>query len=204
VDLLGDHALELDVVAEIALDPLVLDLVGEANSYVNLQPNPDFEGGQVAFDSHYWAYDWYGENTGCGLNSTTPHAGSWCYYITWDASTGTKGLMCYATERLWQPYRTYTVSFWARTASALSTPSGMAALWNVQPATAVWGLNPDLTTLWQRYAIRLTWGASVESSGRLFLSLASFVQNAGTLYMDDLRVEDGIVQGNSIDVIGGT
>lgn len=87
----------------------------------------------------------------------------------------------------WQIGRTYVVSFYARADTAKAT--GCALAWNVAPSSTTNLQNPNLTTAWQRYAFRITWGGSVEGGGRLYPYAGTAI--TGYLEFDDLQVEEG-------------
>lgn len=87
----------------------------------------------------------------------------------------------------WTPNATYVVSWYARSGATIS--GGMRLEWNVAPATQTPLLNTPVTPGWERWATRITMGASVEANGGLFISIVG----AGTGYieLDDVQVQEG-------------
>lgn len=104
----------------------------------------------------------------------------------------------------WQPNRTYTVAFWAKKVGA-SNLGSMFLNWNTFPATTQSVSSPTLTTAWQRYVFRITWGASVEGGGSLYLSVtqaANLVAN-DELHLDEVVVVEGDVIPSYAEGIAG-
>jgi hypothetical protein len=99
----------------------------------------------------------------------------------------------------WKPNTTYVIAFRAR-ASGTNIGQKMGAggtgdtlNWNTAPATSVALNNPLLTANPQRYSWRITWGAAVEPTGNLFLSIAGASGTQGTLDFDEVMVTEGDV-----------
>lgn len=164
----------------------------------NLTPNPSFEVGGAG-DATGWAlYD----NQSVATNSIVAGRGSArAWRTTWAvASTTVKGVrkpgsgggsISEALPGGWQPTRTYVVSFYAKLATFPSVAGGMGLAWNTAPASTVTLKNPNLTTGWQRYAFRITWGASVEALSRLYVNTAVATLAANSVDVDDVMVEEG-------------
>jgi len=164
----------------------------------NRLKNSSFE---TTWTSEWAEYDNGAEAT-AGTAATSPYHGSAAYYITWaGTSTNTKGVFYLGGTNYaaWVPYQSYVISFYARTESAVSpAATGMGLMWNTSPATTVPIVNPNLTTSWQRYAFRITWGASVEATaGCFFVTIAPYVGTAAnSLYLDAVKVETGELLGS--------
>ena len=95
----------------------------------------------------------------------------------------------------WLPGKTYIVSFWCR---AQFGPGGypMNLRFNVGPVGYEDVLNPLPTSSWQRYAFRITWGASVEPGGAFWIAVNDYDPGgnvAGWAEFDDVQVEEGDV-----------
>jgi hypothetical protein len=105
------------------------------------------------------------------------------------ASAGLNGTT-YGVRGGWKPGATYVVSFYARSLTAEAVP--MRLYWNQAPATTVTVKAPNLTTGWQRYAYRITWGGSVEANGQLFISVLNGAAiSSSWIEIDDVQVEEG-------------
>lgn len=173
----------------VTADKTALDIGGS-----NLLANNSFE---VDTDGDGLADGWIAYNNSSGsqpstMSRTPGRIGGVAQRHAWSgANTTTKGVASSIGPREgWQPYKTYVISWYARANSAKA--SGMSCYWNINPATQTALKNPALTTDWQRYAYRITWGASVESSGiYLFLSITSGFAATGWLEFDDVQVEEG-------------
>lgn len=90
----------------------------------------------------------------------------------------------------WKPGTTYVISWWAKKTNGAGW-SDMFMGWNTGPAETVALLNPNLTTSYQRYAFRLTWGASVEALGALFISVSGITASGDAIVIDDIQIEEG-------------
>ena len=78
----------------------------------------------------------------------------------------------------WVPGRSYTLKFKARTYFSGSTAQtalaglNIAPYWNTPaPTSVVTVSNPGLSTAWQTYEFTVTWGATVEGNGRVYLGI---------------------------------
>lgn len=122
----------------------------------------------------------------------TGRTGGSAQVITWTGNhTTTKGITGAVCKGGWQPNITYVVSFWAKTTN-LSTAVGMFLGWNINPATTTNLLNPPVSTIWQRYAIQITWGSSVEPNGTAYISIGTGT-GSGNVWFDDVMVVEGSV-----------
>lgn len=92
----------------------------------------------------------------------------------------------------WVANETYVVSFYAKKVAGAGF-SGTVLRWNVQPATSVALLNPVLTASYQRYAFRITWGATVESNGGFFLTREGSTVAGDEIHFDRLMIQRGDV-----------
>jgi hypothetical protein len=92
----------------------------------------------------------------------------------------------------WRPGATYVVSWYAKKTNGAGWGS-MFLRWNTAPASTVYLLQPNLTTSYQRFAVRITWGASVESAANLFVDCGhGFNTVAGDeIVVDDIQIEEG-------------
>lgn len=92
----------------------------------------------------------------------------------------------------WQPNKTYVISFKARkvNGAALTT---MNLQWNSSPATTVGVSNPILTTSWQQYTFRITWGSIVEALGAIYIDHTGTVAINDEIHIDELIVQEGDV-----------
>lgn len=118
--------------------------------------------------------------------------------LTWAvANTGVKGW--YVTgdiKRSWKPLTIYVISFYAK-ASGSNVGKTMEVRWNTNPATTTTLVNNPLTTSWQRYAWRITWGATPDNAshtaGTMFISIAFNSASTGDLDLDHVAAEEGSV-----------
>lgn len=172
----------------VTADKAALDIGGE-----NLLGNNSFE---VDSDANGIADGWTLYNNSPGTEPSvyslvTGRITGLAQRHAWTGSnTTTKGVFPTSLLRggVWLPLQTYVVSWYAK-ASAATT--GMAIYWNIGPASTTAIKNPALTTSWQRYAYRITWGASVETLGRFFVSITSGAAATGSVDIDDVQVELG-------------
>lgn len=123
-----------------------------------------------------------------------------CYALRADAngastfgvygSNGVDGVNVGGVIGGWQPGNSYVISFYAAKANG-SGMAGMALEWNTSPAATTVVASPNLTTSFQRYVFRITWGASVEGSGRILARAAGTIVTNDIIYVDDIQVEEG-------------
>ncbi len=181
---------------------------------VNLAPNPSFESDS---DGDGLADAWNKYNNTEGLEPSTMSRvagshGTFGQQISWSVpNTSTKGILTagggpFGVAGGWRPNKTYEISLKVR-ATGSNIGQTMTSGWNTGPASTVFLLNPPLTADAQRYAWRITWGASVELGGGLFLSISS-VGTSGTLVFDEILVTEGadlldyVLTGANLDLLG--
>jgi hypothetical protein len=87
----------------------------------------------------------------------------------------------------WLANTSYIVSFYAKTSGMAGSPQLPNLAWNVTPATTAWLAQPVISAAWKRYSVRITWGASVEEKGRLYLYIAGAI--SGNIEFDHVQVE---------------
>jgi hypothetical protein len=93
----------------------------------------------------------------------------------------------------WQPNKTYTISFKAQKVNG-SGFSTITLQWNTPPTTVTWVNRPTLSTAWQTYTARITFGASVEPSGQLYLDCNNGTVAANDeIHFDELIIQEGDV-----------
>lgn len=92
----------------------------------------------------------------------------------------------------WLPNTEYIVSFYAYKAFGAGW-SDMFLAWNTSPVEVDWYNRPNLSGAWQRYVVRLKWGATVESTGQLFVSVTGNTASGDILVISDIQVEQGNV-----------
>lgn len=178
----------------VTTDKTALDLGGD-----NLLANNSFE---VDSNSDGLADGWgIYNNDGAGAPTTASLTAGRitgnAQRVTWTGTNATsKGVAVSAGGGIrggaWTPNKTYVVSFYARGNAAQAF--GMQLAWNTAPATTTAIKNPNLTTSWQRYAFRITWGASVEvspASGLFATCLYGSAWANGWLEFDDFQIEEG-------------
>jgi hypothetical protein len=90
----------------------------------------------------------------------------------------------------WQPNKTYVVSYKARKVNGAAI-SDMGLRWNTGPATTTYVSNPVMTTSWQTYSFRFTWGSSVESTGQLYIDHNGTIAANDEIHVDELIVTEG-------------
>jgi hypothetical protein len=67
------------------------------------------------------------------------------------------------------------------------SPTGPSLTWNTAPTTTTWITQPVISTVWQRYSVRIVWGGSVEANGQLYI----YIQGAitGSYDIDHVQIE---------------
>jgi len=159
----------------------------------NLCPNSSFEVASNGVMADGWGI--YNNNASGEPATSSIEAGRLggkALAISWTPShVSEKGIMRSGAVPQWVPNATYIISFYARTSNLTST-SNMVPRWNVQPTSTVALMNPNLSTAWQRYAFKITWGSSVETVGSVYLSIASG-SGGGNVHFDDLMIVEGDV-----------
>jgi hypothetical protein len=155
---------------------------------------------QVDADSSGTADRWYNYNNTFGTEPTTNTVEATggvdnraFQRLVWSVTnTSSKGILTTnaagggGVQGGWAANTTYVVSWWAK--ANLSSATAMELGWNTSP-TFTWLARPTLSTAWQRYAVRITWGASVEASGALFIGINYGAAVTGTLDIDHVQVE---------------
>lgn len=92
----------------------------------------------------------------------------------------------------WKANATYMVTFKARKVNGAGW-TAMGLGWNTSPATTVNVSNPNLTTSYQQYAFRITWGGSVEAIGGLYVSILGNTVSGDQIIIDELQVQETTV-----------
>jgi hypothetical protein len=93
----------------------------------------------------------------------------------------------------WQPNKTYIISFKAKKVNGASL-NGIALQWNTPPANTVWVSRPALSTSWQTYTVRVTWGGSVEAAGHLYIDSNNNGAGSSVAINDEFHVDELIIQ----------
>lgn len=104
------------------------------------------------------------------------------------ASQGVTG----GVEGGWKANTTYSVSFYAKKVAGAGLTS-MDLAWNISPTTETAVTNPTLTTSYQRYVFRISWGASVETNGGLYITASGTKAANDEVHIDLVKVELGDV-----------
>lgn len=89
----------------------------------------------------------------------------------------------------WLAGKTYTISFYAKKVGGAGW-TNVLLRWNTAPATTVAVTNPNLTTSYQRYEFRITWGASVEATRGFHVDVGTAAGATGTSINDEIHVDD--------------
>lgn len=153
------------------------------------------------------AAGWDGYNQSSGsepstLSLVTGRIGGLAQRLTWTgANTSTKGVLAsHAIDGTglggviggWKPNTTYVVSWYARSNTDTAAALGMVMEWNIRPSTTTVLANPALSSgTWNRYALKLVMGASVEAIGRLYISVSYAAGQTGYIEVDDVQVQEG-------------
>jgi len=153
-------------------------------------PNRCVNGGMETGTAAEWTtYDGAGEVTAFGQTAATSHSGTMSCKIEWTGGNDAKGIRPVAGvgNLPFSPYTTYVVSCWARMLTA-STPFLYLGWVGTAPATSVLIGATNLSTVWQRFAWVITWGATVNATVGDFVF---WLNNTGThtIYFDDIQVE---------------
>lgn len=113
--------------------------------------------------------------------------------ITWTtARLSTKGIRGVLCKGGWQPNRTYVISVYCKTTKTAGS-ANVTIAWNTAPTTTIWVSAPTLSGEWQRYAWRVTMGATVEPNGTGYISISGGSGAGGDIWFDDLMVVEGDV-----------
>lgn len=177
----------------------------------NLVANSGFEQRVTGNQPSGWGV-YNGGSIAYTLMDAAGRLGGKAFALRADAST-TSTFGAYTTESVvhspvtggvrggWKANRTYTVSYWAKKVNGTGM-SYMGFGWNTAPSSVTPVLNPALTTDWQRYVFRVTWGASVPTAHELYLTVSgvntgSFSSNSivsnDQIHIDEVKVEEGDV-----------
>jgi hypothetical protein len=160
----------------------------------NLCPNSSFEVVSNGTLADGWAiYNNNSVDEPASASLWAGRTGGNAQAISWSNSHSyTKGITrSGAVPNGWVVGATYVVSFYAKTTN-ISGGTTMSLQWNTNPGTLTELMNPGVTTAWQRYAFKITWGASVESSGRIYISVSSG-PSGGNIIIDDVMIVEGDV-----------
>ena len=160
----------------------------------NLLANNSFE---VDSNADGLANGWavYGSTQTPVATRTTGRISGFAQRVTWTgANTTTKGFVSDnasggGVRGGWLAQKSYVVSFYARADTTKTV--GCALGWTTAPASTTTIKNPNLGSNWQRYAWRITTGATVEASGALRLTCLANAGITGWIEFDDVQVEEG-------------
>ncbi len=157
----------------------------------NLANNSSFEAQSSGFATGYTGYNNAPVTEPSTSSTGTGRTGiGLAQIITWTGGhSQTKGFTGQACRTGWLPNKTYTISIYAKTTN-ITGSIGLFLAWNTAPSSVTNVLNPPLSTAWQRYVFKIIWGASVESSGIIYLS-ADYGTAGGNVWFDDLMVTEG-------------
>ena len=184
--------------AKIAAGTLTAGLLSVTAGGANLLLNSTF---QVDTDANGTADDWAGYTTGgqtvvLDIVATGGVDNRAFQRVTWSVTnTGQKGIATDSdqpggVQGGWLPNTTYIVSFWAKTTNLIGGGVGsMNLYWYTDPATQTAISNPALSVDWQQYIFRITWGASVNAKGGLYISILSGAGVTGNVCFDHVQVE---------------
>lgn len=166
----------------------------------NLLPNSSLDVlsplmGYLGLAAGFHPYDNSGFTEGAVWSLDTGRLDGKSQKIVFTTNTSTKGIFWNGNDNLvrpaWEPFKTYVFSFWSK-ASGAAIGNYMALAWNVGPETTTVLSQPTLTSGWQRYVFRITWGSSVEpqaSSTGFFIYYSG--STGGTIWIDDIQIEEG-------------
>lgn len=182
------------VTAQIAAAAVTADKLGVALGGGNLVKNSGFESPVVvAGVADGWSiYNNSGSAVPTSAAIVAGRLGGSAQKIYWSTANNgeTKGICGPACSTGWLPNKTYVISFYACTTN-LNVFTQMMLGWNVTPLSTVTLSNPTLSTDWQRYAFRITWGPTVEGNGLVFLSIANLAASVGEVIFDDIQITEG-------------
>jgi hypothetical protein len=125
-----------------------------------------------------------------GLRANTTGATTWGLHsrTTIIETDGTSG----GVTGGWQANKTYVISFKAKKVNGADWQN-MLLQWNNSPATTTSVSNPNLTTSWQQYTFRITWGSTVEAVGALYVDRIGTVAVNDEIHIDELIIQEGDV-----------
>lgn len=173
------------MLADLAVGPKKLNIdIGGGNLCQNSSFEIDSNADGLA--DGWGVYNNGGDTTSAGIIAGR-RAGTLAQRIAWvTPNTSTKGV--YRSAQF-LPNKTFVLSWYARATDA-NVGATMSVAWNLGPVGYVDILNPALTTEWQRYAVRLTWGSSIDNS--FYISING-TGHSGALEFDDFQLEQGDV-----------
>ncbi|MFZ6686579.1 phage tail protein [Undibacterium sp. SXout11W] len=181
------------VTTQIASAAITADKLGVVLGGGNLTPNSSFEnvpaGGALATG---WNVYNNSANVAAYSAMVPGRLSGVAQQIYWTTNNdgNTKGIYGSVCPPGWQAGKTYVLSFYATTTN-LSIATTLGLYFNISPATVTALQNPVLNTSWQRYSFRLTWGANVEASGRVCVSIANWAASIGNIIFDDFQLTEG-------------
>ena len=173
-------------------------VVGIVAGGANLMLNSTF---QVDTDANGTADYWAGYTTGGqtvvldivatgGVDNRAFQRVSWSVTNTGQKGIATDSDQPGGVQGGWLANTTYIVSFWAKTTNLVGGGiSSMNLYWFTDPATQTAINNPALSTTWQQYIFRITWGASVNIKGGLYISILSGAGVTGNVCFDHVQVQ---------------
>lgn len=165
----------------------------------NLVVNSSFE---VDTSGDGIAAGWAGYGSGVTLSRTTGRIGGSCQRVSWAGvnssvkgvtsnSSITEGAVTGGIVGGWAPNKDYVISWYAKSAAGAAGFT-MATAWNIAPASITAIVNPVLSSsAWQRYAFKITTGASVSSNGEFFITILSGAAASGFIDFDDVQIQEG-------------
>ena len=124
------------------------------------------------------------------IHANAAGASTWGLYTSSDIADG---VVSGGVRGGWQPNKTYVISFKAKKLNGAGL-NGIALQWNTPPASTTWVSSPSLTTSWQIYTVRITWGASVEAGGHLYLDSNNNASGSSVAVGDEFHVDELIIQ----------
>jgi len=163
----------------------------------NLLWNSDFE--RKNANNAPTGYNIYNGSSGVGASfvASTGIAGNGVGVMAGSTPGNTLGILSAtagAVEGGWVTGATYVVSFSAKKVAGAGLTS-MSLRWVTAPTSTTVILNPSLTTSYQRYAFRITWGASVQAGGGFYISCAngSVIATGDEIHFDRIMIQRGDV-----------
>lgn len=124
----------------------------------------------------------------------TGRRGGLAQRLDFSAGTNTMGVYLVSGNNNpnWEPGKTYVISVYAYVTGGFTGKTLALAWGTAEPATKTDILNPALSGSWQRYAFRVTWGASVQVGGMVYITVrVDGSSRSGTIVFDDMMVTEG-------------
>jgi hypothetical protein len=191
------------ITAKLAAAGVTADKIGAALPGDNLVRDSQFNADS---DANGEADGWQTYNNSPGTQPTTTSIvtdadGTKWQRVTWSvANTSTKGIMlvggdAWGVQGRWQPNKTYVIMFEARGVGGVIGSGNMLLGWNTAPSVTTVLKDPVLTGTRQKYAFKITWGASVEvlPVGGLYISVAGGGMT-GSIDIGRVMVVDGDIE----------